>query len=95
MIKNIKTNDLETYLLYASFGMFFCISMYVGATYIYTNFSIFLVILISMLKCKIDINEEYKRNAKDVKKITFLLLHLGYGGIETSTINTANALSKK
>lgn len=29
-----------------------------------------------------------------MKKITFLLLHLGYGGIETSTINTANALSK-
>lgn len=29
------------------------------------------------------------------KKLTFLLLHLGYGGIETATINTANALSKK
>lgn len=28
-------------------------------------------------------------------KITFLLLHLGYGGIETATINTANALSDK
>lgn len=28
------------------------------------------------------------------KKITFLLLHLGYGGVETATINTANALSK-
>ena len=28
-------------------------------------------------------------------KITFLLLHLGYGGIETSTINSANALSDK
>ncbi len=26
-------------------------------------------------------------------KITFLLLHLGYGGIETATINTANALA--
>ncbi len=30
-----------------------------------------------------------------MKKITFLLLHLGYGGIETATINTANALSDK
>ena len=29
------------------------------------------------------------------KKISFLLLHLGYGGIESATINTANALSKK
>lgn len=27
-------------------------------------------------------------------KIKFLLLHLGYGGIETATINSANALSK-
>ena len=25
--------------------------------------------------------------------ITFYVLHLGFGGIETSTINTANALS--
>jgi len=30
-----------------------------------------------------------------MKQITFLLLHLGYGGIETATINTANALCKK
>jgi len=95
MFKNIKSNDLETYLLYASFGMFFCISMFAGATYIYTNFSIFLVILISMLKCKIDINEKYKRESLEVKKISFLMLHLGYGGIETATINTVNALCKK
>lgn len=95
MLKNIKSNDLETYLLYASFGIFFCISIYAGYTYIYTNFSIFLVLLVMMLKCKIDINEDYKREGLDVKKITFLMLHLGIGGIETSTINTANALSKK
>ena len=30
-----------------------------------------------------------------MKKITFLVLHLGYGGIETATINTANTLSNK
>ena len=30
-----------------------------------------------------------------MKKITFLVLHLGYGGIETSTINTANSLCDK
>lgn len=30
-----------------------------------------------------------------MKKITFLVLHLGYGGIETATINTANSLSDK
>lgn len=36
-----------------------------------------------------------KSNLKKKKKIKFLLLHLGYGGIETSTINTANALGGK
>ena len=30
-----------------------------------------------------------------MKKITFLVLHLGYGGIETATINTANSLCDK
>lgn len=30
-----------------------------------------------------------------MKKISFLLLHLGYGGIETATINSANALCEK
>lgn len=36
-------------------------------------------------------------NTKEIKgnKLTFLLLHLGYGGIESSTINTANALCDK
>ena len=95
MLKNIKNNDLETYLLYASFGIFFCISMYAGYTFIYTNFSIFLAILVIMLKCKIDINEDYKREGLEVKNLTFFMLHLGYGGIESATINTANALCKK
>lgn len=30
-----------------------------------------------------------------MKKITFLLLHLGYGGIESATVNSANELSRK
>lgn len=95
MLKNIRTNDLETYLLYMGLGIFFCISIYAGYTFIYTNFSIYLVILLIMLKSKIFMNEEYKRKNINPKKISFLLLHLGYGGIETSTINTANALSKE
>lgn len=41
----------------------------------------------------------YKDKTKEKKlkenKLTFLLLHLGYGGIETSTINTANSLCDK
>lgn len=95
MFKNITNNDLETYLLYSGLGIFFCISAYAGYTYIYTNFSIFLVLLVIMLKCKIHINEEYKGKKLDDNKISFLMLHLGYGGIESATINTANALSDK
>ena len=93
MLKNILKNDLETYLLYLCFGIFFSISIFAGYTYIYTNFSLYLIIVIIMLNLKISINESYKK--KDTKNIAFLLLHLGYGGIETATINTANALSKK
>lgn len=73
-------------------GVFFCISIYAGYTYIYTNFSIFLVILISMLKIK---RYLLKKSLLKENKVSFLLLHLGYGGIETATINTANALSDK
>lgn len=93
MFKNITNNDLETYLLYSGVGIFFCISIYAGYTYIYTNFSIFLVLLITMLKCKIYINEEYKAKNLKSNKVSFLMLHLGFGGIETATVNTANALS--
>lgn len=36
-----------------------------------------------------------KNSSKDLKnEITFFVLHLGYGGIESSTVNTANELSK-
>lgn len=35
------------------------------------------------------------KNAKKENKITFLNLHLGMGGIETATINNANALVEK
>lgn len=39
-------------------------------------------------------NENIKIEPKD-NKVTFLALHLGYGGIESSIINTANALCDK
>ena len=95
MFKNIKTNDLETYLLYMGFGIFFCISIYAGYTYIYTNFSIFLIVLIIMLKSKIYDNEIRKKENEKIDTINFLMLHTGYGGIESATINSANVLSKK
>ena len=93
IVKNLKRVDLETYMLFMGLGIFFCISIYAGYTYIYTNFSIFLVLLIVMLKLKIDII--CIDDKKSIKSISFLGLHLGYGGIESSIINAANALSKK
>lgn len=92
ILKHLKLIDLETYMLYMGLGVFFCISIYAGYTYIYTNFSIFLVILTSMLKIK---RYLLKKSLLKENKVSFLLLHLGYGGIETATINTANALSDK
>lgn len=93
ILKNLKKIDLETYMLFMGIGIFFCISCYAGYTYIYTNFSIFLVLLIVMLKLNIDIIRN--NNKKKIKSISFLSLHLGYGGIESATVNSANALSKR
>lgn len=93
IIRNLSLVDLETYMLFMGTGIFFCISMYAGYTYIYTNFSIFLVLLFVMLKLKISLM--YENNKKKVESISFLALHLGYGGIESAIINSANALVKK
>ena len=94
LLKNIKYNDLEIYLLYLGIGVFFSISIFAGYSYMYTNFSINLVLLITLLKLKMSISESMKKKAKP-KDIAFLLLHTGYGGIESATINTANELVKK
>lgn len=52
-LKIIKSNihtSLDTLYLFEGFSIFFCISLYAGYTFIYTNFSIFLVIIILLLK---------------------------------------------
>lgn len=54
------------------------------------NASIYFAILIA-----ISYNKMKSINKDKDNKITFLNLHLGFGGIETATINTVNALSKK
>lgn len=92
ILKHIKIIDLETYMIYMGLGVFFCISIYAGYTFIYTNFSIFLVVLLAMLNIK---RHLLKRSTLSNKKVSFLLLHLGYGGIETATVNTANMLCDK
>lgn len=92
IFKKFKQLDLEFAMLFMGLGIFFCISIYAGYTYIYTNFSIFLAVIMTMLLLKIDtLNMEKVKKVSDVK---FLALHLGYGGIESATINSANALSK-
>lgn len=92
IINNFKKLDLEFWMLFMGLGIFFSISIYAGYSYIYTNFSIFLSILLTMLLLKMDVLDTVKR--KKSSKVTFLSLHLGYGGIESATINSANALSK-
>lgn len=52
------------------------------------NANIYLALITSIAYIKL---AWLKKNIKS-NKISFLTLHLGYGGIETSTINTANAL---
>ena len=93
VIKNFKKIDLEFCMLFMGIGIFFSISMYAGYTYIYTNFSIFLATLLTLLLLKMNILS--KERIKDIKDIKFLNLHLGFGGVETATINSANALCDK
>lgn len=66
---------------------------YSGAILRKANANIYLTLYFVLLYFKLD--NDFKKEKLDKKKIVFLLLHLGYGGIETATINTANALSDK
>ena len=64
---------------------------YSGALLRKPNANIYVAILlvISYFNCIIP------KKTINKSKLTFLNLHLGYGGIETATINSANALSKE
>ena len=59
ILRRLKNVKLETIYLFEGFGMFFCISFYAGYTFIYTNFSIFLVTIMCLLRANI---EEKKEN---------------------------------
>ncbi len=52
------------------------------------NASIYFAMILALAFVKFNKEEKLK------DKVTFLALHLGYGGIESSIINTSNALSK-
>lgn len=93
MIFNLrKYVDIENYGLFIGVAYIMLASIYAGHVFGMFIPSAFLSIILGTLLFSIKNNDKKK---VDKKKITFLLLHLGYGGIETSTINTANALSEK
>lgn len=63
-IKIIKSHihtNLDTLYLFEGFSIFFCISLYAGYTFIYTNFSIFLVIIALLLKDSFKEDETQKK----------------------------------
>lgn len=71
---------------------------YSGAFLRKSNANIYLSLYLLLLYFNLQKYNEKKYTTKSTinkRKISFLLLHLGYGGIETATINNANALSKK
>lgn len=70
---------------------------YSGALLRKTNANIYLSVVFAIYYIYLiysDNNDNFKLDIKN-NKISFLLLHLGYGGIESSTINTANSLCDK
>lgn len=54
LLKKLFKSDIATLCLFEGFSMFFFISWNAGATFIYTNFSIFLAILMCLLNNNID-----------------------------------------
>ena len=93
--KNFKSAIYDKELITLLFLILLLIAggEYSGAFLRKPNANIYLSLYLLLLYFKL--NRYIGRTKLDKKKITFLLLHLGYGGIESATINTANALSKK
>jgi len=75
-----------------SFGIAVAIfgSEYTGALLRKPNANIYLALLLTLYF--IYINKNLKEKKMKSNKVTFLLLHLGYAGIETSVVNQANTL---
>ncbi len=58
ILRNLKKVSPETLYLFEGFSLFFCISVYAGYTFIYTNFSIYLVIIGILLMNSIKQNSD-------------------------------------
>ena len=59
IIRNIRRLNFETLVLYEGFSIFFIISFLAGYTFVYTNFSIFLIALMCLLNY--DLKKKYKK----------------------------------
>ena len=96
IIKEIFANP--KYILKSEYMIWLCLTAlllfsaeYTGALLRRPNANIYLSIIIAIAYVKFTTK---KQKAME-NKISFLMLHLGYGGIETAAINIANELSKK
>lgn len=84
----------KEYVILAFLVLFLIIGgEYSGAFLRKPNANIYLSLYLVLMYFKLE--SDFKVKCINKKKVTFLLLHLGYGGIESATINTANALSEK
>ena len=54
ILRKLLKADVQTFCLFEGFSMFFFISFYAGATFIYTNFALFLSVLMCLLNHKIE-----------------------------------------
>lgn len=81
-----KFNDSEYLILNFTIFLLLFGSEYSGAFLRKSNANVYFSVIFTLLYFNL-----FYKNLKS-KNITFLNLHLGYGGIETATINSANAL---
>lgn len=91
LLLNFRSNfkSITISLMLATIFMIFA-SIFAGHVFGIFMPSTILALVVSGLYSSVNKKIEIKEN-----KVIFLLLHLGYGGIETATINTANALCDK
>ena len=93
---NLKNIELDTLYLFEGLSIFFCISIYAGYTFIYTNFSIFLVIIIILLKASLakyqkgSFNKYFEKIYKDGKDKFYSELEEKIQNNEKNFIVTAN-----
>lgn len=88
IIQKHKSNELVLYI-YTSVVIISLLT--ISLDNIYNEFIvIYFAFLFILIIDKINVNDKHLKN-----EITFFVLHLGYGGIESSTINTVNELSKQ